>query len=75
MSCPWDAQLAAQTPGGALAAVPQPGMLLYCDVAAPRGLPELRARVEQATATSADTLSRKVFYRSRGAWEALPDPR
>lgn len=69
----WDAQLADQTPGGALVAVPQPGMLLYCDVAAPRGLPELRARVAQLAAGSSDTLSRQVFYRSRGAWEALPD--
>lgn len=71
----WDTQLAAETPNGALVAVPQPGMLLYCDVAAPGGLPTLRQRVADATVDAATRLTPTVFYRRPGAWEALPAPR
>lgn len=71
----WDTQLAAETPNGALVAVPQPGLLLYCDVAASGGLAALRQCVADATVDAATRLTPTVFYRRPGAWEALPAPR
>lgn len=71
----WDTQLAPQTPGGALVALPRPDLLLFCDVAAPGGLRELRTRVANAAGDAAAALTHTVFYREKGAWTALPAPR
>lgn len=71
----WQGPLAAQMPGGALAAIPADDELLCCDVAAPGGLAALRARIAQRQAAGAALLSQAVFYRRDGRWEALPPPR
>ena len=71
----WQGPLAAHTPGGALAAIPGDGELLFCDVATPGGLAALRARVAQRRAEGATIPSQAVFYRRDGRWEALPAPR
>lgn len=71
----WQGPLAAHTPGGALAAAPADGELLCCDVATPGGLAALRARIAQRRAEGGPLLSRSVFYRREGRWEAMPAPR
>lgn len=68
-----DLQLDADTPTGAMAAIPYAGTLAWCD-AAPEGLKALRGLVARAASGGTPTVSRAVYCRRDRRREALPSP-